>query len=93
VITITGIGDNLGPHGRSLHRNAQQVEPDPLDRIEFRAGGRQRHEREIIGDGQCALVVSAGTVEHEHSMGVGQCGGELRQNEVHHCRTDDGQPE
>src|SRR5881275_2190439 len=87
------LDDRLGIGEKPKREEAlAQVKPDPLDRIEFWAVGRQWHEREITGDGQRARVVPAGTVKHEHGMSVGrECGGELRQKEIHHCGTDDRQ--
>ena len=88
-----GLDDGLGVGEEAQRQEAlAQVEPDPLDRIEFRAVGRQRHERQIVGGGQRPLVMPAGAVEHDDGVGIGrQRGGELGQKQVHRCGIDDRQ--
>ena len=59
-----GLDDRLGVGEEAQRQEAlAQIEPDPLDRVELRAVVRQRHEGEVVGDGQRALVVPAGAVE------------------------------
>lgn len=40
-----------------------EIKPDPLDRVEFRTVGWQRHQRDVVRNGERALVVPTGAVE------------------------------
>ena len=47
-----------------------QVQPDPLDRVQLGAVGRQRQERDGVGHGEPWRAVPAGLVEDEHGVGA-----------------------
>ena len=69
-----------------------EVEPDPLDRIEFGAVGRQVDQGQVRRHAQAFTDVPAGPIEDQHGVGPGRHGrGELGQEEVHGCGRDLGQ--
>ena len=71
-----------------------QVKPEPLDRVELRRVGRQRHQGEIVGDDQGAGAMPARLVEHEHGMSVrGNLGRQLGQKPAHRGGRDGRQHE
>ena len=71
-----------------------QIEPDALDRVEFRTVGRQLDEAQIVGNGERAFVVPAGAVEdHEGVDVVWLGGGEMGEKDVHDLGVDAGQHE
>ena len=45
--------------------------PDPLDRIEFRAVGRQRLQGDIARDDEPMAAVPAGTIEDHQGVAIG----------------------
>ena len=58
--------------------------PEVLDRVEFRAVGRQRQEREAIRDQQGVGAVPAGLIEDDDGMGIGRdVGRDLGEVQVH----------
>ncbi len=71
-----------------------QIEPDPLDRVEFRTVGWQRHQREVVRNGECAFVVPTGAVEDHGGVDVVWPGsGEAGEEQVHDLGVDGGQYE
>jgi hypothetical protein len=71
-----------------------QVEPDPLDRVELRAVGRQRQEGDGVGHAEPVRHVPAGLVEEEDGVYAGlELLGEVRQEHLHAGRGGLGQGE
>ena len=69
-----------------------QVEPDPLDRVQLRRVGRQRHERDAGRDRECSRAVPAGpALNHDGLLVRGERFGEAIQEELHRRRADLGQ--
>jgi len=50
---------------------AAQIVPDPLDRVELRAVGRQLQQSDIAGHHQALAAVPAGTIEDHHGTSIG----------------------
>jgi hypothetical protein len=46
------------------------VLPDVLDRVEFGRARRQRHEGDVVGDGQLRRHVPSGLIDNHHRMGA-----------------------
>ncbi len=44
--------------------------PDILDRVELRRTGRQRHEGDVVGDGELGGHVPPGLIDDHHRMGA-----------------------
>ena len=44
------------------------VLPDILDRVEFWRFRRQRHQGDVIGDGELVREMPAGLIEHQHGV-------------------------
>ncbi|XHO98269.1 hypothetical protein ABNQ39_36065 (plasmid) [Azospirillum sp. A26] len=61
-----------------------QVQPDALNGVEFRAVGRERHQRDVVRDDQRPRSVLAGLIENEHHLDVRfQALGEAIQEQAH----------
>jgi len=61
-----------------------QVLPDILDRIEFRAPGRQRQESDVGRHDELVREVPSGLVEHQHGVRSRRhCFGDLGQMQGH----------
>jgi hypothetical protein len=45
--------------------------PDVFDRVEFGRFGRQRHQGDVVGDGELGREMPAGLVEQQDGMGAG----------------------
>ena len=71
-----------------------QIEPDPLDRVEFRTVGRQRHQRDVVRNGERALIVPTGAVEDHGGVDVvWPDSGEAGEEHIHDLGVDAGQHE
>jgi len=46
-----------------------QIEPDPLDWVEFRAVRRQGNQSDVVGHVQRLDVVPSGLIDHERDVG------------------------
>lgn len=63
-----------------------QVEPDPLDWIEFGAVRRQRNQSDVVGYVQRLDVVPSGLIGDERDVScLGEGLGELGQEQIHGC--------
>lgn len=71
-----------------------QVLPDVLDRVQFRAIGRERDEGDVVGNDQRVSAVPAGSVEHQHGLGAQRNGsGYLGKMGVHRGGVGEGHDE
>ena len=71
-----------------------EIEPDPLDRVEFRTVGWQGRQGEVVRDLKRAAVVPAGAVEHHEGVCVvWPGGGEAGEEQVHDLGVEGGQHE
>src|SRR5919107_1369096 len=71
-----------------------QVLPDVLDGIQLGRAGRQRQERDVVGDGEVPGAVPSGAVEdHEGVCARGDVAADLRQVQAHGLGVDAGQDE
>ena len=71
-----------------------EIKPDPLDRVEFRTVGWQRHQRDVVRNGERALVVPTGAVEDHGGVDVvWPDSGEAGEERVHDLGVDGGQHE
>ena len=65
---------------------AAQIVPDPLDRVELRAVGRQLQQCDIAGHHETLAPMPPGTIEDHHGMGIsGDLGTDLAEMMVHGC--------
>lgn len=63
-----------------------QVLLDILDRIEFRALGRQRQEGDVGRHGELVRAMPSGLIEHQHGVRSRRyCPGDFGQVQVHRC--------
>src|SRR6266702_296497 len=63
---------------------AAQIVPNPLDRVELRAVGRQLQQSDIAGHHESVATVPAGTIEDHYGMGiVGDLAADLAEVMVH----------
>jgi hypothetical protein len=61
-----------------------QIEPDPLDWVEFRAVRRQGNQSDVVGHVQRLDVVPSGLIDHERDVGcLGEGVRELGQEQIH----------
>ncbi len=66
-----GLDDGFGVVEDAEREEAlSEIEPDPLDRVEFRTVGWQRHQREVVRNSERALVVPTGAVEDHGGVDV-----------------------
>jgi hypothetical protein len=64
-----------------------EVKPDALHRVQFGRVGRQRHQRDVGGNGKAVRAVPACLVEYHHRMFVmGDRLGEAVEKDLHCCR-------
>ena len=49
-----------------------QVQPDPLDRIELGAAGRQRQQRDVVGHGELGREMPAGPIKKQDGVHAGR---------------------
>jgi hypothetical protein len=54
-----------------------EVEPHALDRVQLGRVGRQRHQRDVVGNAQRAGAVPAGLIEHHRDVLVIAVGSRL----------------
>lgn len=80
------------------HTKAQEalseIEPEPFDRIEFGAVGRQRDQGDVVWDLEGIGAMPAGLVDdHDGMLVFGQGLGELGEEDRHRRRVSPGQDE
>ena len=90
-----GVDDGLvAGEDQSVEEVMPEELPQIFDRVEFRAVGRQRQQREVVGDAQGLGAVSARLVEDDDRVAVGgDVLADLGQMQAHGFGVDGGQYE
>lgn len=93
--TATGIDDRvIVDEHLEAQKALSQIQPDPFDRIEFRAVGRQNDQGDVLWQDELLGAMPAGLIEHHDDMDVfGHGFGERLQKDRHGCGVGRGQDE